>query len=258
MPGAAARKAAPGGKGLKSMAQALHAQAAEYIQSRILSGEYPVGSQIPTENELAALLGISRPTVRQALESLANEGFLTRVKGRGTFVTRPKVVHESTAFITGYRAESRKHGRTLRTKVLALWEEVAPEHVAEALGLRPGDAVTCLIRLRHLEGYNQNAPVVYTIVYVPCALFPDMCSVDFTDASLYEILAEKGLEVRHASRKLEVVPTPPDIAASLRISPFEPAVFITSCGRTASMTPVEYAESYYPAGSSSFLIEIHR
>ena len=65
-------------------------------------------------------------------------------------------------------------------------------------------------------------------------------------------------EVRHASRKLEVVPTPPDIAASLRISPFEPAVFITSCGRTASMTPVEYAESYYPAGSSSFLIEIHR
>lgn len=102
------------------------------------------------------------------------------------------MVHESTAFITGYRAESRRHGRTLRTKVLALWEEAAPEHVAEALGLRPGDAVTCLIRLRHLEGYNQNAPVVYTIVYVPCALFPDMRGVDFTDASLYEILAERG------------------------------------------------------------------
>ena len=56
------------------MAQALYVQAAEYIREKIAEGEYPVGSRIPTENELAAQLGVSRPTVRHALETLAREG----------------------------------------------------------------------------------------------------------------------------------------------------------------------------------------
>ena len=240
------------------MSKALHIQAAEYIRSRILSGQYPLGSQIPTENELAALLGISRPTVRQALDSLSNEGYLQRIKGKGTFVTQPKVIHESTTFLTGYREESRKHGHTLRTVVLELVLERASDQVAAALELPTNSKVTRLTRLRYLEGYNQNAPVVYTVLYVPHRLFPDMETVDFTDASFYEVLASRGLEVKHASRRLEVVPTPQDVASELKISPFEPAIFISSCGRMESKVPVEYTESYYPAGSSSFLIEIHR
>lgn len=240
------------------MAQTLHRQAAEYIRDRIESGEYPVGSQIPTENELAALLGVSRPTVRQALENLAREGVLSRVKGRGTFVMKPKVTHESTAFITGYRAESRKNNRTLRTRVLELRVERAAEHVASALELPTGAKVTRLTRLRWLEGYNNGAPVVYTTLYVPCRLFPDMDQIDFTDASFYEVLAVRGLEVKHASRRLEVVPPAVEVAAGLEISPFEPVIFITSRGYTADMGPVEYTESYYPAGTSSFLIEVQR
>ena len=90
------------------MAQALYKQIAEYIRERIVSQEYPVGSQIPTECELAERLQVSRPTVRQALDTLTREGRLVRIKGSGTFVTEPKLLHESTSFITGYREESRK------------------------------------------------------------------------------------------------------------------------------------------------------
>ena len=75
------------------MGKALHEQAAEYIRARILSGEYAVGSQIPTENELCALLGVSRPTLRQALDTLTREGLIVRIKGKGTFAAEPKVVH---------------------------------------------------------------------------------------------------------------------------------------------------------------------
>lgn len=239
------------------MTQALYLQAAQYIRSRIESGEYPIGSQIPTENELAQLLHISRPTVRQALESLTREGYLDRHKGCGTFVREPKVVHESTTFLTGYREESRKHNRTLRTQVLSLLKEPAPAHVAQALELKPGEQVTRLTRLRHLENYHNNAPVVYTTLYVPLRLFPEMCRVNFTDASFYEVLSAQGLEVKHASRRLEVVPPPAKVAAGLGISPFEPVIFITSRGSTGAMVPVEYTESYYPAGSSSFFIEIN-
>lgn len=240
------------------MAQALHEQAAEYIRGRIQSGEYPVGSQIPTENELCALLGVSRPTLRQALDTLAREGWLMRVKGRGTFVTEPKVTHESTRFVTGYRAESEKNHRTLRTRVLDLAVERAPEAATRELQLPAGAKVTRLVRLRHLEGYRNNAPVVYTTLYVPHKLFPDMAQLDFTDLSFYEVMAGRGLEVRHASRRLEVVPPPAEVAAQLEISPFEPTILITSTGLTGDGKRVEYTESYYPAGSSSFLIEVDR
>lgn len=230
----------------------------DYICNRIGAGEFPVGSKIPTENELAELLGVSRPTVRQALDGLTRAGYLERIRGRGTFVTQPKVVHETTSFLTGYREESRKNNRVLRTKVLELLVETAPERVAKALDLEPGERVTRLTRLRHLENYNGGAPVVYTTLYVPYKLFPDMSTIDFTDASFYEILNDRNLSVKHASRRLEVALPEPEVTAGLGISPFEPVIFITSRGLTAAMIPVEYTESYYPAGSSSFVIEIHR
>lgn len=239
------------------MGKALHEQAAEYIRARILSGEYAVGSQIPTENELCALLGVSRPTLRQALDTLTREGLIVRIKGKGTFAVEPKVVHESTRFVTGYRAESEKNHRTVRTRVLYIGQERAAEPVAHALELPLGARVTRLVRLRHLEGYHNNAPVVYTTVYVPHKLFADMDQLDFTDLSFYAVLSERHLEVRHASRQLEVVPPPEEVAARLEISPFEPAIYITSVGRMASGRPIEYTESYYPAGSSRFLIEVH-
>lgn len=240
------------------MAQTLHRQVSEYIRSRIESGEYPVGSQIPTEWELAQLLGVSRPTVRQALDNLSHSGYLTRVKGKGTFVTQPKMVHESTSFLIGYQEESQKNHRVLRTRVLDLQVERAAEHVAEALQIPVGGKVTRLTRLRYLEHYNHDAPVVYTTLYVPYQLFPGMSTVDFTDTSFYAALDAQNLSVKHASRKLEVMVAPAEVAAGLEISPFEPVIFISSREHSEDMVPVAYAESYYPAGSSSFLIEVHR
>ena len=227
------------------LAQALYKQIAEYIRERIVSQEYPVGSQIPTECELAERLQVSRPTVRQALDTLTREGRLVRIKGSGTFVTEPKLLHESTSFITGYREESRKNHRILRTR-------------ADALKLHANAQVTRLTRVRHLEHVNENAPVVYTTVYVPHQLFPEMSQLDFTDASLYEALDARGLAVAHASRRLEVTMPPAEIAVDLKISPFEPTVWITSLGYTKSGQVVEYSESYYPASHSSFQIEINR
>ena len=240
------------------MAQALYMQIAEDIRGKIIRGEYPAGAQLPAENELSTRLNVSRPTVRQALDLLAREGRLTRVKGSGTFVCEPKIVHESTSFVTGYREESRKNHRVLRTRVVQIGVERAGERVAEALGLRPNQQVTRLVRIRHLENVNNNAPVVYTTVFVPYSLFPDMSGLDFTDASLYEALDSRNLSVTHASRRLEVVMPPARVAAGLSISAFEPAVYITSLGYMRSGQAVEYSESYYPASLSSFRIEIRR
>lgn len=80
----------------------LHNKAQHYILERIKSGEWPVDSQIPPEAELSRTLGISRPTLRQALARLSDRGYLSRQKGRGTFVTEPKLLHASTSMIWSY------------------------------------------------------------------------------------------------------------------------------------------------------------
>lgn len=240
------------------MAKSLHEQAAEYIRTNIQNGTYPIGGQIPTENELTELLGISRPTLRLALDRLTQEGLLMRIKGKGTFVRQPKVLHESTRFITGYRAEAEKHHCTMRTRVLDLSMHSAPPFVCAALGLKEGSTVTRLTRLRHLEGTGNESPVLYTTVFVPYTLFPDMKTLDFTDLSFYEVLAQRNMDVRHAMRRLEVVMPPSEVAVALGIGSFEPCVLISSTGYTADRKAIEYAESYYPASTSSFLIEVNR
>ncbi len=239
------------------MAIPLHSQVKEYILSRIQSGEYPPKSKIPTENELVELLGVSRPTVRQALDSLTQAGYLMRIKGCGTFVKEPKLLHESTSFNTGYHEESMKKGLRLHTRVIELQREKASEIVAQALNIRKGEMVTKLTRLRWLENFHDGVPVFYSTLYVPLRFFPDMIQIDFTDVSFYDILAQRNLKVEYSHKKLEVVPTPADIAANLEISPFEPSIFIMAHGHTANDVIIEYSEDYYPAGISSFMITTH-
>lgn len=238
------------------MTTPLHTQVREYILSRIKSGEYQLKGKIPTENELVELLGVSRPTVRQALDSLTREGYLVRIKGRGTFVSQPKLLHESTSFNTGYHEESLKKGLKLHTRVIELHHEKANEVVAQELGLRHDEMITKLTRLRWLENYHDGTPVFYSTLYVPVKYFPDMAEFDFTDTSFYDVLSKRNLNVECSYKKLEVVPTPADIAAALEISPFEPSIYITAHGQTSGNRIIEYSEDYYPAGISSFLITI--
>lgn len=238
--------------------QPQYIQIAEQLRSQIATGKYPVGSRIPTENELAQSLGVSRPTVRHALDLLTSEERLIRVKGSGTFVAQPKLIHESTSFVTGYREECRKKNRVLRTRVICLQTEKAEEPISTSLNLTPGEMVTRLTRIRYLENLYNNAPVVYTTVYVPLKYFPEMATLDFSDSSFYNALDSRDLSVAHASRRLEIVMPPAEVASELGISPFEPAIYITSLGFTKDRLVVEYTQSYYPASRSSFQIEINR
>ena len=241
------------------MSVALHQKIAEHIRAKIRSGEYEVGSQLPTENELSVFFGVSRPTIRQALGQLSQEGYVKRIKGSGTFVTDPeesKVIHESTRFITSYHEKSLRHNHVVRTKVLAQSVERADEEIAQKLNIPVNAKVNKMIRVRHLEGYRENAPVLYTILYVPYKLFRDFTQIVFTEVSLYEVLQERQLAVRHVERRLEVVPPDTEVANHLKISAFEPVIYISSVGYTNNRVAVEYTESYYPAATSSFLIEL--
>ena len=213
------------------MAESRYQQVMRTLRERIEHGEYQVGDRLPSETELAAALGVSRPTLRQALARLESEGLLRRIKGSGTFVSQPKLLHESTSFLAGYYQEAEQHHRTLRTEVIALDIQRAGS-LGSKLGLPESAKLTRLVRRRRVEGFDNGKPVVY------------------------DQLEERGLKICHASRVLEVVHPAPEISAALELSPFEPVVYVVSTGIDARGRCIEYAQSYYPAGSSRFLVEI--
>lgn len=236
----------------------LYAQIEEYLMQKIAAGSLRQGDSVETEEVLAAKFGVSRQTVRHALSRLVSQGYLYRIKGKGTFVDVPKLAHGSTSFISSYRREVELQGRRLLTEVLRLEVINGEKNVCGKLGLRVGKPVICLSRVRRVEGYNNQKPVVFTTVYIALEKFPQMTGLDFTSISLYNSLDANGLKVERAVREFEIVTASAEVINRLEISRFEPVIYFSSVGYLKDGKPIEYSESFYPAGSSKFLIEVRR
>jgi len=236
----------------------LHEKAEQYLRTQIDNGKWKVGDCIPTEMELSETLGVSRPTIRQALLKLTNEGYIVRVKGKGSFITQPKLLHESTSMLVGYRQESHKQNRQITTTVLELETTKPDAEIAKNMNLSQGEKIVFLTRLRTVSGYNKDRPVVLTHVYVPLAVFPQMPTLDFSQLSLYDVLEERGLGVRATEKTLEVVVATQEQSNLLQLNPFEPLIRVITVGKTADGKIIEYSQSYYPASSSQFLIKTER
>ena len=117
----------------------LYFQLKELIMAEIKNGTYPKDSVIPTEKELSEMFDISRTTVRQAIAELVQEGWLYRVKSKGTFVSQPKINQDFIQKLESYNDQIRRTGRTPRTevldfKVMKASQEVAGRTVRTAAG----------------------------------------------------------------------------------------------------------------------------
>ena len=129
----------------------LYFQLKELILADIKSGKSPYGSMIPTENEFVTVLNVSRTTVRQAITELVQEGWLYRVKSKGTFVSEPKLQQDFATKIESFEQQMQRLGKVPRTEVLELIEEKASADVAQALQIEVGSKVVLLHRRRFAD-----------------------------------------------------------------------------------------------------------
>lgn len=225
------------------------------LLAKIKDGTYPEGTTIPTEIELAQAYGVSRPTVRQALQILASEGFLEKRRKRGTIVTHPKVSQRGfTMELASFEDAMRLAGRMPSTKVLTFRRERAGEAVQEALELSPGNEVYKLVRLRYADG----EPNVFVESYIPYALYPGLDQYDFDTKSLYAAMSECGKQVMRARRHLEAIKAEGATAALLDVEPGDPLIVFHSVARDADGTAVEYSVATYRGDSNSFDLEVSR
>ena len=233
----------------------LHTQISEYVMTNIESGQWPVGHLLPTEMELCEQFGVSRASVRTALLSLVNDGYLIRVKGRGTFVTTPQRVEESTVFIESFAEEMHRRGEVIETEVLEFRVMQADERVRAKLQLPPDSSVIKLTRLRYRKDHIDEGPIVLTTSYYTMKL-SFLQNYDFGSISVHQAMSEHGMAMKYMEKHINVTSLDARSSRLMCVEGGAPALTIVSYTRDMDDELVEYCESYYPASRNEFILKI--
>lgn len=232
-----------------------------YYQLKTMLLEYikdhrnEIDKPIPTEVEISKYFSISRPTVRQAINELAVEGYLYRIKGKGTFITKPKIKQEFLLVLDSFNNEMKKKGLTPSTKVLSMKITEADNQVSEALKLDAGSKVIQLNRLR----YADKEPIVFVITYIPYDKCPNLITKKLEDESMYELLEnECGFAITSAVRSLESILAGEYESRLLKIDKGSPLQFFESVAYLKDGTPIEYSLAKYRGDRNKFTFELKR
>jgi GntR family transcriptional regulator len=185
------------------------------------------------------LTGLSRMTVRQALDSLTREGLLTRIHGRGTFIV-PERVDQEMRGVYSFTARILAQGRTPSTHVIEAIQGRASRETADLLQLDADATVFRLTRLRCIDG----EPAVVDIVKIPTDRCPGLLEHDLT-GSLYAILTEQySVPPLRSTDTLEAAGAPRDVAERLGVRPGAPLTLMQRIATTHGDVPIELTEEY--------------
>lgn len=202
----------------------LYQQIAQIFQKMILSGDYPPGSKIPTENELCSIYGVSRVTIRKALGLLTQKGMLTSIPSKGTFVTEEKIekpVHDGR--LLSFSEMCHQQGMSPGSKTVRLDVIEATEKETNLLSLPPQEKLIILERIR----YANSDPVVLERSKFPESSFSFLLDLDLTNASFYEFLQKKmGIVFTKSRRTVELAFADYSTSHHLKVSLGAPLLFI--------------------------------
>lgn len=200
----------------------------------------PPGSPLPSERELAERFGLARMTVRGEVDRLVAEGLVYRIHGRGTFVAEPRVA-QAMAF-SSFSEDMRARGLTPGSLVRSVSLTEADGFLAGALEIAPAAPVVRIDRVRTGDG----EPMAVESAFVPAERFPGIEAVDFTTASLFEVLAERyDVTLGNAHQRVVAVAIEGDDADALGADEGQPGLSFHTLARDAAGTPAYYALSLF-------------
>jgi DNA-binding GntR family transcriptional regulator len=178
----------------------LYFQVAQALQAAIEAGRLPPGSRLDNEIQLADELGVSRPTMRRAMEYLVDKGLIIRRRGIGTTIVQPKV--RRPLRLTSLYDDLDAAGREPATTVLSLGIAPAPAEAARALGVAPATPVHTIVRLRSADG----RPIARMANHLPTilpGLGPEAFTVEALQSTgLYRLLRSAGVHLHAADETI--------------------------------------------------------
>lgn len=208
---------------------------------------------LPSENELAERHGLSRATVRHALDELARDGWIYTQKGVGSFAPPRRIEQDLTALVSTTE-DMRQRGWNLVTRVLHLHRTQATEEVALALDLPAASPLFELRRLRIVD----DLPLSLQTAYLPIALCATLEQDDLT-GSLYRLLESRyGLKLWTARETLRARGATDEEAATLAIPTASPVMYAERITYAADGRAVEYLEAVWRGDRYDFKVTLTR
>jgi GntR family transcriptional regulator len=231
----------------------LHVQFRDHLAAMVDNGELRPDDQLPPEQAIAKVFGVSSMPVRQALLDLAREGYVYRVRGRGTFVQRSRV-EERISILTSFSESLRAQGLEPTVRLLTQAVVTPRAEIQKALEVEGGE----ILYVERLGAVGRDPHAVLE-AYLPLARYPGLADIPLAGQSLYGILAERyDTEVMSARSAIEVVRTTPTHAGLLGMPNGSPALQVSGVSYDASKQPVEYTNVVYRADRFRFTLESHR
>lgn len=208
----------------------------------------------PSEREICDFYGVSRPTVRSALNRLEQDGDIIRLPRKGTFFLRNKpFLNRQISLDDAFYNNTSSHGRKTTSRVLFQNITRANDLVAEKLGVEPGTSVFRLERLHYRGGILLSL----TDSHLPAVYLDYLKTADFTGCSLYDILSSHGIELYRGVQHLEIKPADEYESFQLEVDPGTPLSVLSSQMFTPNGELIEYVVTKSKAYMTSFDMEVY-
>jgi GntR family transcriptional regulator len=221
----------------KNLPVPLYHQLLAVLKAEIESRKWVADEQLPNETKLAERYGVSKITVRQALQGLADLGYIRREHGRGTFVARRKF-DEGPRELTSFSEEMRRHDLVASSRILGHSIVEADARVADVLGLPIKSPVFVLKRVRLAGG----EPMSLQTAHIPAALVPGLEVAE--NMSLYEVLqSQYHLYAARAKETYFAALAEPHAAELLGITAGSPVFAVERVTLLPNEKPFEFVQS---------------
>lgn len=229
----------------------IYVQIEKYFLDLIEGGKVKPGELFPSETVLSKELGVSRMTIRQAINNLVLNGYLERSRGKGTFVLErnQEKLELPLDKLRNFSREVQKSGKTPKNTVVEFKVIEANEEVAQILKIKKGERVYYMERLRCLE----DIPAVLEQTYMRYDLFEDLTE-DIIRASKYKYIKEKGYKIKESKREILAEVPLGNVATLLKLKRNEPVLKAKSVTYLADGTPFEYSEISYNQNKYKFTL----
>ncbi|MBD0839692.1 MULTISPECIES: GntR family transcriptional regulator [unclassified Streptomyces] len=223
----------------------LYYQLAQQLEAAIEQGALAPGNLLGNEIDLSTRLGLSRPTVRQAIQCLVEKGLLVRRRGVGTQVVHSQV--KRPLELSSLYDDLKTAGQGPTTQVMRNENVPAPADVAAALGVPEGTEVTLLERLRRTHGQ----PVAFLCNYLPAALL-DLDTARLETTGLYRMMRAAGITLHSAHQSIGARSATPEEAALLTETQGAALLTMQRTAYDDTGRPVEYGTHVYRASRYAF------
>jgi GntR family transcriptional regulator len=226
----------------------LYQQLHRALRSAIANKQLAPDEALPPERDMAQDLGVSRITVRKALDALVDEGLVTRRQGAGTFVAAR--VEKSFSKLSSFTEDMLARGRTPRSAWMKRTDGAVTPEEAMILGLSPATPVYRFSRIR----FADELPMALEYTTVPSFSLP---SKEAVEESLYEALERHGHRPVRALQRLRAVLFSDEQARLLTVPDGSPGLLIERRGFLRDGRPVEFTQSYYRGDAYDFVAELN-